>query len=125
MTFPPEIQKRLEELRGEFVLQSRRQVDELSGLLADCDEDSAEEVASLMKRALHDLKGQTATFGFPQVSDLARSAETYVATVSECDGSATRELTALFETIRVHLAEVPDEDAPDSGDWMGTAPVTP
>jgi len=124
MTFPPEIQKRLEELRGEFVLQSRRQVDELSGLLADCDEDSAEEVASLMKRALHDIKGQAATFGFPQVSDLARSAETYVATVSEYDESATRELSALFETIRVHLAEASDEDAPDPAAWLNSAPAT-
>jgi HPt (histidine-containing phosphotransfer) domain-containing protein len=116
MTFPPEIQKRLEELRGEFVLQSRRQVDELSGLLADCDEDSAEEVASLMKRALHDIKGQAATFGFPLVSDLARSAE--------YDESATRELSALFETIRVHLAEASDEDAQDPAAWLNSARAT-
>lgn len=105
MTYPPEIQQKLDALREQFVTQSRVRVDELADMLADSAGDTEGEVIGLIRRALHDLKGQAATFGYPLVSDIARVAEQYASSPDGYDEDMARELGALFNTMQNLLAE--------------------
>ena len=120
MTFPPEIEQRLSELRQEFVSQTRIRVDEMSDLLQESDQGDAR---ALIKSALHDLKGQAATFGFPLVSDIARVAESYAATTPNDDAAAVRELGALFETIRNLLDEGQETANTRTADLISSIPL--
>lgn len=120
MTFPPEIERRLSELRQEFVSQTRIRVDEMSDLLLEGDRSDAR---ALIRSALHDLKGQAATFGFPLVSDIARVAESHAATAPSDDAAVARELSALFETIRNLLDQGPETTKTCAAEPVGGIPL--
>ena len=123
MTFPPEIQKRLEQLRLEFVAQSRSTMDELAELLPDGGSTLSGEAADLIRAALHDLKGQAATFGFPTISDMAKQAERFTAADRDSCEASVRELGSLFASIRGLLEDGPTAAEPAAGDRAGGLPV--
>ena len=121
MTLPFDIHQRLEELRLEFVEQSRTKVDEMVNLLGGEDEATATELPKYVRITLHEIKGQAGTFGYPLISDIARVAEKYAAGATHFDHTTVSHLNTLLDMMRNLFVETKEFNETASSDFHTTS----
>lgn len=102
----------LDDLRQEFIVETRDKVQEIEQIIGDLRDRVGSAVNNLMeiKRLMHTIKGGGGSFGFPTVSKIAHGFEDYLETSGQADSADPDDLLVFSDAIAAILDAGQDPD---------------
>jgi CheY-like chemotaxis protein/HPt (histidine-containing phosphotransfer) domain-containing protein len=96
-----DIEQVIAELRSEFIEDAEEHISSSYGFLDGAEKDNSKIDENLLqiKRHVHSLKGQGATFGFPSITRIMHNLEDYFETAYEIRPSHLAHIRPFFDTI--------------------------
>ena len=106
----------LDEILGEFLIESIESLDQIDRLLVDLERDpSSKEIVTQIFRSVHSMKGTAGFLSFANLETLAHAAENLLARIRdgllEVDQRTTSALLAAVDGLRLHLGSIQETGA--------------